>query len=221
MDIQQEIVPSNPIVLDRWTDALSDMDKFEQSAIVLHEKAKAIEVKDADSFAQAGALIAEIKSNTAQSEACMEPFKLKVRRVLDFIQQRFNRNKNRGEEARGILNVKMGDYSRKEHEATAKEEKQVNKGRKAEDRVTVQPNLPKTSGVRNTTNYPIKIVDRSKFLNAFLRADTERRKFLAQFLCLDESALRAHAKELKNPVEFMKQIPGVKCEAKEAFGGKV
>ncbi len=223
MDIQQEIVPSNPIVLDRWTDALSDMDKLELSANRLHDDARALIVTDAGSFARAGALIAEIKSNTAQSEACMEPFKLKVRRVLDFIQQRFNRNKNRGEEARGILNGKMGDYSRKEREAAEKEQKEINKKleRKGEDPIKVQPNIPKVSGVRNTVNYPVEIIDRSKFLNAFLKGDKGRRLFLAQFISLDESALARHAKDLKDPEKFMKEVPGVRCEKKEAFGGKV
>jgi hypothetical protein len=214
-----ELVPASPIVLDRWTETLSSMDTLEVSVTRLYQDAQALEVKDADSFARAGALIAEIKHNTAESEACLEPYKLKVRKVLDFIQQRFNKNKNRGEEARGILNKKMGDYSRIEREAAAAEEKKLNK--KSAEPVTVAPNLPKTSGVRTTVNYPIEIVDRSKFLNAFLKGDKARRVFLGQFLTLDESALARHAKELKDPAKFNKELPGVVCKAVEAFGGKV
>jgi len=211
-------VPNNPIVLDRFTDALSGMDKLEASANLIYENARTLEVKDADSFAQAGQLIAQIKRNTAESEACMQPFKLKVRNVLDFIQQRFNRNKNRGTEAHGILSAKMGDYSRKEREATAAENKALNK--KGAPPVQVEPNLPKVDGVRTTTNYPVEVVDRSKFLNAFLKGDKARRIFLGKFIALDESALARYAKELKDPKQFMAEIPGVKCEAKEAFGGK-
>lgn len=226
---EQEIVvhPTNseqslsPIVLDRWQESLSEMDTHEALANRLHADAQALEVKDADSFARAGQLVKDLKDATAASEACMEPYKLKVRKVLDFIQQRFNRNKNRAEEARGILNKKMGEYSRAEREAAAAEEKKINKGKPVEERATVQPSLPKTAGVRTTTNYPIEIVDRSKFINAFLKGDKVRRMFLGQFLVLDESALARHAKELKDPKKFMAEIPGVKCEAKEAFGGKV
>jgi len=242
----------SPIVLDRWQESLTEMDQHETEATALFNKARALEVKDADSFAEAGKLIAELKHTTSASEACMEPYKLKVRKVLDFIQQRFNRNKNRAEEARGVLNMKMGDYSRKEREAAEAEQRklneeaqrrrdaelkaqvkagEINKRKAAElakeptPEVRVQPNLPKTTGVRQTTNYPITIGDPKELIRAMLKAykktDTKRVQFLAQFVVLNESELAGYAKKLKDPEQFNKEIPGVTCEARDAFGGKV
>lgn len=212
----------SPIVLDRWQESLVKMDEFKVAADVLYQSAADLTVEDGASFQRAGELIASLKQVAAESEACMEPYKLTVRKVLDFIQQKFNKNKNRTEEARAILTRKMGDYSRKEREATAKEQKQMDrKGIEG----TVQPNLPKTAGVRTTVNYPITIVDPKALLRALLKAykatDTKRVQFLSQFVELNESALRTYAKEQKDPKKFNAEIPGVTCEAKEAFGGKV
>jgi len=258
MDTQEIVVhPSNvetslsPIVLDRWQESLTEMDQHETEATALFNKARALEVKDADSFAEAGNLIAELKHTTSASEACMEPYKLKVRKVLDFIQQRFNRNKNRAEEARGVLNMKMGDYSRKEKAAAEEEQRRLNEeaqrkrdadlkaqvktgeitkreaaeiAKEPAPEVRVQPSLPKTS-VRQTTNYPITIGDPKELIRAMLKAykktDTKRVQFLSRFVVLNERELAAYAKELKDPEQFNKEIPGVTCEAKDAFGGKV
>ena len=218
-----EIIPANPLPLPGFEIALSTMDTIEGSLAPLAERAKVIQVTDAATFAEAGEIIARLKAVEKDSEVTLAPFKLTVQRVKDFLQTRFNRNANRAREIHAQLTAKMGDYSRKEREAAEKEQKEINKKleRKGEDPVTVQPNIPKVAGVRNTINYPVEVADRSKFLNAFLKGDKQRRLFLAQFIALDESALARHAKELKDPVEFMKQVPGVKCERKEAFGGKV
>jgi hypothetical protein len=217
-----ELIPANPLPLPGFELALANMDTLEHSIEPLAARAQALQVKDADSFAEAGQIIAQLKNLSKESEACMAPYKIKVRQVLDFLQTRFNRNKNRAEELHGILNKKMGDYSRLEREAAAAEEKKLNK--KAAEPVTVQPNLPKTAGVRNTTNYPITIEDPKILIRALLKAykaaDTKRVQFLAQFVTVDRVKLAEYARELKDPQEFNKSIPGVKCEAVEAFGGK-
>jgi len=217
-----ELIPVNPIALDKWEDSLGTMDKLEQQIVPLSTRAKEIKVVDADSFAEAGAIIADLKRISKESEACMAPYKIKVRQVLDFIQTRFTRNKNHAEMAHAVLTVKMAEYSRKEKEATAKEQKQMErKGIEG----TVQPNLPKVAGVRSTVNYPISIEDPKALIRACLKAykasDTKRFQFLAQFIMLDEAALRAHAKEIKNVEQFAKDCPGVTCKESAAFGGKV
>ena len=221
--METQIVLANPLPLPGIETALATMDTLENSLVPLAERAKALQVSDAATFAQAGEIIAELKRVTKEGEVTLAPFKLIVQRVKDFMQQRFNRNNNRATEIHAILSGKMGDYTRKERPTAQKEEDTINKQRAKQGLPpeTVQPNIPKVAGVRNTINYPIEVTDRSKFLNAFLKGDKQRRIFLSQFIALDESKLAAHAKDLKDPVEFMKHVPGVKCEKKEAFGGKV
>jgi hypothetical protein len=223
MNLPTEIIPANPLPLPGFETALSTMDTLESSLAPLAERAKVIAVTDAQSFAEAGEIIRLLKNVQNDSETTMQPFKNKVNQVKDWIQQRFMRNKNRAQEIHAGLTAKMSEYTKKEREAAEKEQKELNKKleRRGEEPVTVQPNIPKVVGVRNTINYPIEVVDRSKFLIAFLKGDKKRQQFLAQFIALDESKLREHAKDLKDPEQFAKDCPGVKCERREAFGGKV
>jgi hypothetical protein len=222
-----ELVPTNPLPLPGFETALSTMDGLEESLAPLAERAKALQVTDATSFAEAGSLINQLKAVEKDSEVTIAPYKLTVQRVKDFLQTRFQRNANRAKEIHAQLTAKMADYSRKEREATEKEEKQINKKleRRGEEPIRVQPNIPKVAGVRNTVNWPITIEDQKALIRACLKAykatDTKRFQFLAQFIKLDESALAAHAKDLKDAEKFNAEIPGVKCEKKEAFGGKV
>lgn len=215
-------VPSAPLELPGWQDALTRMDALENSLAPLSDLAKSLVVNSPDTFAQAGQLIAELKHATKQSEATLEPFKLIVNRVKDFIQQRAMRNKNYAETIHALLSSKMGEYSRAERAATAAEQKKLDrKGIEG----TVEPNIPKTAGVRQTVNYPITIEDNRALLRALLKAykatDTKRVQFLSRFVTLNESELRAYAKELKNPEQFAKDCPGVTCKEAAAFGGKV
>ena len=222
-----ELVPTNPLPLPGFELALSNMDALETSLAPLAERAQTLDVKDAGTFAEAAQVIAALKLATKESEACLAPYKLKVRQVLDFLQNRFNRNKNRAEELHGILTAKMVDYTRKERAAAEAEEKKLNKQaeKRGADPVTVQPNIPKVAGVRNTVNYPITIDDPKALIRACLKAykapNHERFKFLVRFITLDRQELAAYAKELKDAKQFNSEIPGVTCEEKEAFGGKV
>ena len=222
-----EIIPLNPLPLPGIETALTTMDKLENSLAPLAERAQTLQVIDAASFAEAGELIAQLKSITKESEVTLAPFKLIVQRVKDFMQTRFNRNSNRATEIHGVLSRKMGDYTRQERPAAHKEEDKTNRQREKQGLppVNVQPNIPKVAGVRNTVNFPITIEDPKALIKACLKAykatDTKRFQFLAQFIKLDETTLAAHARDLKDAEKFNSEVPGVKCEKKEAFGGKV
>lgn len=222
-----ELVPTNPLPLPGFEDALKVMDNLENSLAPLSERAKALQVTDAASFAEAGELIAQLKMVEKDSEVTISPFKLRVQRVKDFLQQRFNRNANRAREIHAGLTAKMGDYSRKEREAAEKEQKELNKKleKRGEEPVTLQPNIPKVAGVRNTVNWPITIEDPKALIKACLKAykasDTKRFQFLAQFIMLDEVKLREHARDTKDADKFNAEVPGVTCKRADAFGGKV
>ena len=220
--METQIVPSNPLPLPGFETALVKMDSLEQQLAPLAERARTLAVTDAASFAEAGNLIAELKRITKESEIEVAPFKLIVTRVKDFIQTRFNCNANRATEIHSWLTPKMAAYSKQDKKETAVEQKQMEKKGIAG---TVQSNIPKVAGVRATVNYPVTITDPKLLIRAFAKAykasDTKRVQFLSRFITLDGQELRAYAKEIKNPEQFNKELPGVKCEAKEEFGGKV
>ena len=68
------------------------------------------------------------------------------------------------------------------------------------------------AGYRRSTTYQIAVTDPDALFKAFLLAkDRDRRKFFRKFLMLNEQELRAHARDLKDPEAFMRQVPGVKC----------
>ena len=222
-----ELIPANPLPLPGFETALAKMDALETQLAPLAERARALQVTDAATFAEAGEMIAELKRITKESEIEVAPFKLIVQRVKDFIQTRLQRNTNRCTEIHASLTPKMADYSRKEREAAAKEEAAINKGRekRGEEPVAVQPSVPTVAGVRRTVNYPVTIEDPKALIKAFAKAykasDTKRVQFLSRFIMLNEQELRAYAKDTKNPEQFNKELPGVTCKQAEAFGGKV
>lgn len=135
--------------------------------------------------------------------------------MRDWLKQHENAVANRCEQIEGIILPKMKAFELAEREAAKKEEAALNKGKKPEERGRVEPSLPSVQGYRKTVNYPIEVTSTEEFVKAFIHAvhrkDRERVKFLAKFLVLDEKALGEHARNLKSPEEFMKQVPGVRC----------
>jgi hypothetical protein len=222
MNLPTEIIPANPLPLPGFETALSTMDTLESSLAPLAERAKVIAVTDAQSFAEAGEIIRLLKNVQNDSETTMQPFKNKVNQVKDWIQQRFMRNENRAQEIHAGLTAKMSEYTKKEREAAEKEQKEINKKleRRGEEPVTVQPNIPKVVGVRNTTNYKIEVTDIALFLREYAKQAPMEQRFLKQFIALDEQVLGRVAREMKDCEAFMKRIKGVRCWKEENFGGR-
>ena len=87
--------------------------------------------------------------------------------------------------------------------------------KKAEQPVTVKPDLPAIPGYRKSTTYPIEVTGLYEFLTAYAKAivkkDHTRAAFLRRFITLSEKELRDYARDLKDPERFMREIPGVRC----------
>lgn len=162
-------------------------------------------VSDAHSYAELGGILSEVRAIRKQGVSMLAPFEAIVDRVRDFLRTARLKHVNACEQLESIILPKMKQYENDEREAAAKEQAQIEK--KTGEEVTVKPNLPTVAGYRKTVNY-YATVDFDKFMEAYHRCNLERRKFLRQFLTINEKRLGEYARDEKNPELVMKAIPG-------------
>jgi len=194
--------------------ALATNDSFTVRLMPLKVQAVEMEVKTKEDYAAIGAILAETRSiRKNEISPLWSPFKGVVERVRDFLKVQQQKAENLCEEIDGVCRRKMKEYEIAEAKATAKEQK------KHPD-ATVQADIPAVEGYRRSTTYPITIDDPKALLRALLRAykaaDTRRVQFLSQFVCLDENAIKAHARETKDVNKFNAEMPGITCRKEGA-----
>ena len=76
--------------------------------------------------------------------------------------------------------------------------------------VTVLPSTPKVAGLRGRVNYYADVVDADKLLAAWAAGAPERKAYLGQFITIDEQALNAEARKVKDSRKLEAMIPGIK-----------
>lgn len=80
--------------------------------------------------------------------------------------------------------------------------------------VTVKPNIPAVAGVPSTVHYKAEVTDANLLINTFLQCartlSMERLNYLRQFITVDEQAIGAEARKVKNSREMEARIPGVR-----------
>jgi len=107
--------------------------ELEQEAVPLarwRDSAKSIEIKDATTYAEAGQLLAQVRSFKKIPGFKLGEYLAKARRVVDWLRTEENRHVNAAEEIDGILKGKMAEYKRKETAAAAEEERRINEERR-------------------------------------------------------------------------------------------
>jgi hypothetical protein len=120
-----EIIPSTE--MPQFNEALAKMDSLELELEPLSKEARELKITDKPSRERAGVLNAQFKAMDKTTEATMGRYDLIVDRVRDFIKTRKLRVKNRTQEGKEILRVKMGDWDRAEEAATKAEEDRKNR----------------------------------------------------------------------------------------------
>jgi len=85
--------------------------------------------------------------------------------------------------------------------------------------VKVLPSTPKVAGLRGRVNYYADVVDAEKLLVCWASCPvgSERRAYLRQFICLDEQALNAEARKVKNSRKLEAMIPGIKAREEDSI----
>jgi hypothetical protein len=209
MNLETQIIPKLEFDTPLET-ALAQGDKYRAELMPLHTRVRGMEIADAASYAEVGAILSQERGIRKQIKANWAPFDAIADRVRDFLRTSRQRDENLCQEIDAACLAKMKPWENREREEAAKEEKQLNK--KSDTHVEVKPNLPSVAGYRKTVNYHIQVEDANKLLKAFR---TEKNKtvltFLCQFIALNENALAKYARELKDPEKFMGLVPGVKC----------
>lgn len=280
-----EIIPSSD--LPQFPQALAALEELEANVGTLAIQARSIEVKDQMSYAQAGAIVAQLKAATKQSKATMEPFNVILKTVRDFISRQTLRVTNKVEETHGILTQKMETYvreeerkakdeaDRKQRELEAQQKREAEEKLQADRRVAaeikaqriaqikadyrdgkinkreyakllkeagdeaeamrqqaeleaeerknakievkVEPNVPAMAGVTRRTNYKAKCVDQDAFLLEFAKRIVKGDKSLRRFVFVDDAALAAEARELKDNAKMEQTYPFVKAWDEKSF----
>src|SRR6267142_2639138 len=195
--------------------ALASVEQLSAQLLPLWEKAHSIEVKfpDKSAYSEIGEVLSEVRNLRKQGGAQFAPFDLIVDRVRTFLRTKRQKHENACEEIESLCLPKMKAFEREELEATQKEEHKINKQaeKKGEAPVEVQPAIPTVAGYRRSTNYYAEVTDAEKLLRAWIRAGKEQHQYLRQFITIDIKALNAEAREVKNPEQLMKQIPGIRA----------
>jgi hypothetical protein len=218
-----EIIPQlqfeNPL-----DNALATNDTFSAKLLPLKQRAQDLKKQieemrargvlyDAQTYGDFGAVLSEVRSiRKNEIVALWTPFFAVVDRVKDFLKLKRQAAENLCEEIDSLCRAEMKTLEIAESKATAKEQKVVDKTHPG---ATVKPNIPAVAGYRRSTTYPVTIVDEKALIRACLKAykatDTKRFQFLAKFITANAKALADYARDLKNPDQFNKEVPGVKC----------
>ena len=186
---------------------------------VLFEKAMAFGTpKSEEDYAAIGAVLSEARSiRKGEVAPLFAPFNNVWQKVRDFLKTEEQKLSNRCEQIDYVCKEKMKHWEQREVIAAAKEQHKV---QREQPGATVAPNIPSVAGYRRSTVYKCvlkgetpdeKRKSEDLILAAFIKGDKERRRFLRQFICVDEQTLAKYAREQKNPTKVEKDIPAVHC----------
>lgn len=189
--------------------ALATSDQLYPKIEALDFRWRKIEVKDADTYAEMGLALNEAVALRKEWELVYSPFKLIAKRVTDFLRTKEQRGTNRIQEIEANIRAKLKSYEAIERERAEKDAEKTSKA--VGHPVDVKAALPSIGGYRKTVTYKAELIDLKKFLAALRDAKGERRVYLMKFLTLDEKALNKEARDVKDPDELMKRIPGIRA----------
>lgn len=184
--------------------------QYQLALASLAEQAQAItEVRDQTQYTEAVELCAKAKGYTRSLIAEAEPALIGARKTLSDLRDMRDKMIYAFELIADPLEKMATDWKAAERKAAQLEQEKLNKRRNGEP-IKVQPNIPAVPGTRAHVNYSAELEDEDRFLLAFLRAPTERRRYLRQFLKVDMQAVCAEARKVKNAKELQRLIPGIR-----------
>lgn len=153
-------------------------------------------VADASSCQQARELVKKGRDDIKAIEAAAEPERLRIRKALDDLLAARNKMQQQFSAIIDPLDRKVRDWAIAEQEAAAKEEAKLNKGKRAEDRVEVKPNLTPVPGTRLVIRYKVEVINESKV----------KREWMTPNL----PAIGKKAREDQDPELTMREVGGIR-----------
>lgn len=118
----------------------------------------------------------------------------------------------------GEINKREAERMKREAEKKAEEEKQraaaeAEEAKNNVPEVKVEAAIPKVEGTRRSIRYWAELVDGQLILDAYAeavaRGQTGRAVYLRRFIAIDEQAINAEARSLKDPKKLESLIPGI------------
>jgi hypothetical protein len=194
-------IPQTDIARPELETALTLLERDAVALPALRERANSITITDADTYAQVGAVLSEVRTIKETPKDRLGSFYTVVRRVITFLDTQSNKVKNACTEIEGICLPKMKAWEQRES-AEAKEE-------------NAKPAIPSVPGYRRSTTYHAtfdKPEDFDKMLKRFFTTKSrDERTYLRKFMTWDDKELNKEAREVKDPKALEKKIPG--CRA--------
>jgi hypothetical protein len=163
----------------------------------LRSKAQEIvAVSDQHSYEEAMAVVRQGQLEMKTIAAGCEPTLIALRRRLEELRGQRDAFVGQFQEAIASVEKQAREWNIAERNAALAEQKDLNKGQRAENRVTVAPSIPSVAGTRVIVRYRAELVDISKVKRAFMT--------------WDEKAILAEARKDKDPDVTEKKVGGVR-----------
>ena len=173
--------------------------EFQLALAEIKRDVEAIEaVCDQPSYALAREVVARARVKIKEIEAAAEPERLRLQNALNELRSQRNKLTALFETEIAAIDKQSREWNLNIESAAAKaEQDRYNKGKRAEDRITVKPNIPAAppSG-RVIAHYEVEVVNISKVNRAFLMPNFVK--------------MREQARDDKDPKATERKIGGVR-----------
>jgi hypothetical protein len=142
--------------------------ELNQLIVHLASEASAIVVHDADTYSDALEVCKKSLDAQKMVMAAAEPRRLELRRQLDELLKQRDAIIVRLQSVVSQKEKEARDWNFAERKAAADEQAKINKGQRAENRVSVAPNIPAVPGKRIIPHYRYKVLDLAKVKREYL-----------------------------------------------------
>lgn len=155
-----------------------------------------VPVQDQHSYEETMEVVRQGRDEIKMLMAIAEPEIVAARRRLEELRSQRDAFVAQFASAFAMNESQARTWNLNERNAALAEQKDMNYGKPAEKRVTVQPNIPAVAGTRVIPHYRADILDASKVKRAYLMPDIK--------------AIEKKAREDKDPAKTEKEVGGIR-----------
>jgi len=222
---ETDIVPQAEVVIHLPETSISPKDLMESiklldmdSRVLPGLKARALSIPNvidnAETYAEAGAILTEerlLKESPTNRLGWFDTF---LQRARGFYNEHAQKFTNQCTEIESILKPKLKTWEFQERPAAKADVQKTNKARAKEGLppIVVAPAISKIPGYRASITYKATFdspEDFDKLLKVWKNTKNKTEwAYLRQFITFNEKKLNGEARDVKNPKDLMKRIPG-------------
>jgi hypothetical protein len=162
----------------------------------LKKLCQGLTVTDRDTCEQARHLVKQSSDTVKAIFAAAEPERIRLRAALDELLGQRDRMAAQFTSVTDWLDKEARKWAIQEQEAAKAEQDRLNKGKRAEQRVEVKPNVPTVPGTRLVIKYRCDVLDVSKVKREWMTPDIQ--------------AIQAEARKDQDPAKTEKKVGGVR-----------